>query len=139
MAKFPDAAWSKLMSLIESDDGDSIYAIALELRDSGVLDGSHPKDDLHRTPVMISYWYNHLSAAAALVRSGADYQKKDSKGRSVTWYAQHFGKGENEGVMSLRIAVTQTRLSMESVIREKSGTESKTETPQMRSRRTPRV
>jgi hypothetical protein len=117
MPSFDLPTWSALLALIESDDEAGIGARVAELQSSGVLEWSHPDDELARTPVMLAYWYDHLGAANALVRAGADYQARDTNGRNVTWYAQNFGKGLTERAMSTWISVGRRRLSMEAAIR----------------------
>ena len=120
MSDLLQAPWDDLLALIHADDGEGIALRAFDLLASGALEWSAPDDDLARTPVMLAYWLGNLTAASALVAAGADYQAKDLKGRRVTWYAQNFGKGATEGDMANRITITTRRLSMESVIREKT-------------------
>lgn len=121
MSDFNDQAWRELLALVEGDDGDGIEARALSLQDSGVLEWRHPDDEMRRTPLMLAYWEGCLAAAASLARAGADFLAKDAKGRTVTWYAQNFGRGRTEQAMARTITATGRRLSMESVIRKKSG------------------
>lgn len=134
MNDFFEPMWKSLRDLIDADDGEGISARADELQDSGVLAWHHPEDELQRTPLMLAYWFGHLVAASALARAGADYHSRDTKGRNVTWYAQNFGKGQIEGLMSMRIKTTVTRISMESVIREKNGLPTKGNSPKPRRR-----
>jgi hypothetical protein len=118
MPNFDASLWSELMGLIRNNDGEAVAARWFEFQQAGALEWREPEDALQRTALMIAYWDGNLSAAAALVRAGANYGDADSQGRSVTWYAQNFGKGIAEARMSDVIASSLRRMSMEETIRK---------------------
>lgn len=114
---FDAGLWNQLLDAIDSDDRGRVLSFVQSCGDKAeaVLRWCDPADELCRSAVMLAYWYGRLASANGLVDAGADYSQTDAKGRSVSWYASHFGQGVEEERLRGHIRASVRRLSAQRV------------------------